>query len=53
MIHAQIIRKYGAAAVVMLFDEKGQADTFERKNQLSLKDLIDYLWTKSDFPLKI
>lgn len=28
---ARIIRKYGAAAVVMLFDEKGQADTFERK----------------------
>jgi 5-methyltetrahydrofolate--homocysteine methyltransferase len=25
------IRKYGAAAVVMLFDEKGQADTFEKK----------------------
>ena len=28
---ARLIRKYGAAAVVMLFDEKGQADTFERK----------------------
>jgi len=28
---ARIIRKYGAAAVVMLFDEQGQADTFERK----------------------
>ena len=29
--HARIIRQYGAAAVVMAFDEKGQADTFERK----------------------
>ncbi len=29
--HARKIRKYGAAAVVMLFDEDGQADTFERK----------------------
>ncbi len=29
--HASIIRKYGAAAVVMLFDEKGQADTFEKR----------------------
>ena len=29
--HAKKIRKYGAAAVVMLFDEQGQADTFERK----------------------
>ena len=31
IIHAKKIRKYGAAAVVMLFDENGQADTFERK----------------------
>jgi len=29
--HAKKVRKYGAAAVVMLFDDKGQADTFERK----------------------
>jgi len=28
---AGIIRKYGAAVVVMAFDERGQADTFERK----------------------
>ena len=28
---ATIIKEYGAAAVVMAFDEKGQADTFERK----------------------
>ncbi|MCX6333028.1 MAG: methionine synthase, partial [Bacteroidia bacterium] len=28
---ASLLRKYGAAAVVMLFDEKGQADTFEKR----------------------
>ena len=28
---AEKIKKYGAAAVVMAFDEKGQADTFERR----------------------
>jgi len=29
--HARKIRKYGAAVVVMAFDEQGQADTFERR----------------------
>src|SRR4051812_12905750 len=29
--HARLVRRYGAAAVVMAFDEKGQADTAERK----------------------
>ncbi len=29
--HARIVKKYGAAAVVMAFDEKGQADTCARK----------------------
>jgi 5-methyltetrahydrofolate--homocysteine methyltransferase len=29
--HARLVRKYGAAAVVMAFDEQGQADTQERK----------------------
>ena len=28
---ARLIRRYGAAVVVMAFDERGQADTFERK----------------------
>ena len=31
---AQLIKKYGAAAVVMAFDEQGQADSFERKVQI-------------------
>jgi 5-methyltetrahydrofolate--homocysteine methyltransferase len=28
---AKLLRRYGAAAVVMAFDEQGQADTYERK----------------------
>jgi len=31
---ARLIRRYGAAAVVMAFDETGQADTVERKVQI-------------------
>ena len=31
---AKLVRRYGAAAVVMAFDEKGQADTYERKIQI-------------------
>src|SRR5512140_2590102 len=29
--HARLVKRYGAAAVVMAFDEQGQADTYERK----------------------
>src|SRR5712664_4860944 len=29
--HAKTVRRYGAAVVVMAFDEQGQADTLERK----------------------
>ena len=32
--HAREIRRYGAAVVVMAFDEKGQADTRERKLEI-------------------
>jgi 5-methyltetrahydrofolate--homocysteine methyltransferase len=31
---AKLIRRYGAATVVMAFDEQGQADTFERKTKI-------------------
>ena len=31
---AKLLRRYGAAAVVMAFDEQGQADTYERKIQI-------------------
>src|SRR5205814_3335443 len=32
--HARKVRKYGAAVVVMAFDEKGQADTTQRKVEI-------------------
>jgi len=44
--HARKIRKYGAAAVVMLFDETGQADTFEKRiavAERSYRLLVDKL----------
>lgn len=44
--HAKKIRKYGAAAVVMLFDEAGQADTFEKRISVaerSYRLLVDKL----------
>ncbi len=31
---AALVRRYGAAVVVMAFDEQGQADTFERKMEI-------------------
>jgi 5-methyltetrahydrofolate--homocysteine methyltransferase len=31
---ARLIKRYGAATVVMAFDEKGQADTYERKIEI-------------------
>jgi 5-methyltetrahydrofolate--homocysteine methyltransferase len=31
---AKLIRRYGAATVVMAFDEKGQADTYKRKTEI-------------------
>ncbi len=45
---AREIRRYGAAAVVMLFDERGQADTFERKIEVARRayDLL----TADGFP---
>ena len=32
--HAKLIRRYGAAVIVMAFDEKGQADNYERRIQI-------------------
>jgi 5-methyltetrahydrofolate--homocysteine methyltransferase len=31
---ATLVKRYGAAAVVMAFDEKGQADTYQRKTEI-------------------
>jgi len=32
--HARLAKRYGAAVIVMAFDEKGQADTLERKIEI-------------------
>ena len=32
--HARLCRKYGAAVVVMAFDEQGQADSYERRVEI-------------------
>ena len=47
--HATLIRRYGAAAVVMAFDEDGQADTYERKTQIC-KRSYDFLVNEVGFP---
>ena len=35
--HARLVRKYGAAVVVMAFDEDGQADTIDRKVSICVR----------------
>jgi 5-methyltetrahydrofolate--homocysteine methyltransferase len=47
--HAKLIRRYGAAAVVMAFDEQGQADTFARKTEIC-KRSYDILVNEVGFP---
>jgi len=47
--HAKIVRRYGAAVVVMAFDEKGQADTFERKTKICQR-AYDILVNQVGFP---
>ncbi|KAF0204966.1 MAG: 5-methyltetrahydrofolate--homocysteine [Gallionellaceae bacterium] len=47
--HASLVRKYGAAAVVMAFDETGQADTYQRKIDIC-KRSYDVLVHKVGFP---
>jgi len=46
---AKLCRRYGAAVIVMAFDEKGQADTFERKIEIC-KRAYDVLTQKVGFP---
>ena len=45
---AKTIRKYGAAAIVMAFDEKGQADSYERKVEICTR-AYNILVDKADF----
>ena len=47
--HATLVRRYGAAAVVMAFDEQGQADTYARKTSIC-KRSYDILVNQVGFP---
>ncbi|HTP99362.1 MAG TPA: methionine synthase [Casimicrobiaceae bacterium] len=47
--HAKLVRRYGAAVIVMAFDEKGQADTFERKTGICRRS-YDLLVDRVGFP---
>jgi 5-methyltetrahydrofolate--homocysteine methyltransferase len=46
--HATAIKRYGAAVIVMAFDETGQADTFERRVEIA-KRSYDVLVNKVNF----
>ena len=48
---AKLCMRYGAAVIVMAFDEKGQADTFERKIEIC-KRAYDLLIEKVGFPVE-
>ncbi|MFZ1547513.1 MAG: methionine synthase [Candidatus Nitrotoga sp.] len=47
--YAKLVRRYGAAAVVMAFDEKGQADTQQRKIEICQRS-YDILVNQIGFP---
>lgn len=47
--HAKKIRRYGAAAIVMAFDERGQADNLERRIEIC-KRSYNLLVNKVKFP---
>lgn len=47
--HAQLIKRYGAAVIVMAFDEVGQADNYERRVEICQRS-YDILVNKVHFP---
>ena len=47
---AKLCQRYGAAVIVMAFDEQGQADSVARKNEIC-KRSYDLLRNKLDFPV--
>lgn len=47
--HAKLIKRYGAAVIVMAFDEDGQADTYERRIEIC-KRSYDILVNEVGFP---
>jgi 5-methyltetrahydrofolate--homocysteine methyltransferase len=47
--HAELVRRYGGAVVVMAFDEAGQADTLEKKTTIAAR-AYDILVNRVGFP---
>jgi 5-methyltetrahydrofolate--homocysteine methyltransferase len=47
--HAKLVRRYGAAVIVMAFDEEGQADTRQRKVEICQR-AYKILTKQVDFP---
>ena len=47
--HARLVRQYGAAVVVMAFDENGQADSYERRIEICQRS-YDILTQEVGFP---
>jgi 5-methyltetrahydrofolate--homocysteine methyltransferase len=47
--HAKLIKRYGAAAIIMAFDEVGQADNYERRVEICQRS-YDILVNKVGFP---
>ncbi|MGL3000240.1 methionine synthase [Flavobacterium sp. RSSB_23] len=47
--HANLIKRYGAAVIVMAFDEVGQADNYERRIEICQRS-YDILVNKVHFP---
>jgi 5-methyltetrahydrofolate--homocysteine methyltransferase len=47
--HTKLIKRYGAAVIIMAFDENGQADTYERRIEIC-KRSYDILVDKVGFP---
>ena len=48
---ARLLRRYGAAVIVMAFDEASQADTYARKIEICEKAIASW-WTKWAFRQK-
>lgn len=46
---ARLVRRYGAAAIIMAFDERGQADSFERRTEICGR-AYGILTQKAGFP---
>ena len=49
LTHARVVKDFGAAVVVMAFDENGQADTFNRKKEICSR-AYNLLVNKLKFP---